>query len=182
MVCCCGYLMLLWQTLIACQVAALILSFISSCDSCRRSRICYGNEGVRGETITELRHYLPSITCANHSIACTTIVGYPIVCCTAGIWHTRCLSSGQHWLPLSSSIGTGNHVQYKYRANADTTQYSQILPNTQFRYRSNPNYESTSNRLLSVVQRPFKAFLGRCQTRNKVEQICRSTLSRNKFA
>jgi len=34
----------------------------------------------------------------------------------------------------------------------------------------------------SRAVRRNEILLGRCQTRNKVEQLCRSTLSRNKFA
>jgi len=75
-------------------------------------------------------NYIPVCDEALHWFKSETLRAHAIVCHTAGIWHSRCLSSGRH---LSDGIVIRHQCQY-HPVLVSITQY----PISQYWYRSNP--------------------------------------------
>jgi len=107
---------------------------------CYAVGLSYGNEDDGMRRIMENHdHYALCcyLLCDNHSVACTSTIrllslSFAGNCHTAGVWHTRCLSSGQnHLLCQLSGIGIGHRpteVLHDIQYNPDTGE-CRSLPN-----------------------------------------------------
>jgi len=160
--CCCGYLRVLRQTLIACQTAGKRgrgrnlgrLAGLSDGSSCgRQSNALFLVQCKPAAYSFTSMFAIARQSRVQATLACTTTV-YPysspispdiVVCCAAGwrltfeIMRTRCLSSGWHRSTDNIVLGvppTKNIGPISIRPNmASIAQY----PISQYQYRSNPN-------------------------------------------